>query len=372
MAEKRRVAVIFGGRSGEHEVSLMSAQSVLSVLNPQKYDVLQVGITHDGRWVTGEHVLTALQRDETDGLNSAAILPDPNRVSLYALKPSASGDILERLADVDVVFPMLHGSYGEDGALQGLLELADVAYVGAGVLASSVGMDKALFKDVMLANDIPVVESITISRSQIDSQMETVLEQAETVAPYPLFVKPANLGSSVGISKCRSRSDLVEGLMDAARYDRRVLVERGVNAREIEVSVLGNEEAQASLPGEIIPSDEFYSYAAKYLDDASELIIPARLLAEKIEEIRSLAVKAYKAIDGAGMARVDFLVDKDNGKVYLNELNTIPGFTRISMYPKLWQASGLAYPALVDRLIELAFERKADRQRTEHRYGSKK
>jgi D-alanine-D-alanine ligase len=372
MVGKRRVAVIFGGRSGEHEVSLMSAQSVLSVLDPQKYDVLQVGITHEGRWVTGEHVLTSLQRGEMHGLDSAVILPDPSQVSLYALKLSSCGDILARLADVDVVFPVLHGSFGEDGTLQGLLELADVAYVGAGVLASSVGMDKALFKDVMRANAIPVVESITISRSQIDNQMDAVLEQAERIASYPLFVKPANLGSSVGISKCRSRSDLLEGLLDAARYDRRVLVERGVNAREIEVSVLGNEEVQASLPGEIIPSDEFYSYAAKYVDDASELIIPARLPAEQIEEVRSLAVKAYKAIDGAGMARVDFLLDRDNGKAYLNEINTIPGFTRISMYPKLWQATGIAYPALVDRLIELAFERKADRQRTEHRYGSKK
>jgi D-alanine-D-alanine ligase len=369
MSGKRRIAVIFGGRSGEHEVSLMSAQSILSVLDPQKYDVLQIGITQEGYWVVGDDVLTALQNGNSGVLSHAVLLPDANQSRLYAIKTSAAGDILERLADMDVVFPVLHGTYGEDGTLQGLLELADVAYVGAGVLASSVGMDKALFKDVMRTHGVPVVESITLSRLQIESGTEAVLAQAEQVAPYPLFVKPANLGSSVGVSKCRGRADLIEGLMDAARYDRRVLVERGVNAREIEVSILGNENPTASVPGEVVPSDEFYSYAAKYIDNSSELIIPAPLTPEKIEEVQRLAIKAFQAIDCAGMARVDFLLDKDNDQIYLSEINTIPGFTRISMYPKLWQASGIPYGELVDRLINLALERKADRQRTEHHYG---
>jgi D-alanine-D-alanine ligase len=369
MSGKRRIAVIFGGRSGEHEVSLMSAQSVLSVLDPEKYDVLQIGITQEGYWVVGNDVLTALQNGNPTALSHAVLLPDANQSRLYAIKTAAAGDILEKVADLDVVFPVLHGTYGEDGTLQGLLELADVAYVGAGVLASSVGMDKALFKDVMNTHGVPVVESITLSRSQIESGKEEVLEQAERVAPYPLFVKPANMGSSVGVSKCRARADLIEGLMDAARYDRRVLVERGVNAREIEVSILGNEKPQASTPGEVIPSDEFYSYAAKYIDNSSELIIPAPLTPEKTKEIQRLAIKAYQAIDCAGMARVDFLLDKDNDQIYLSEINTIPGFTRISMYPKLWQASGIPYRELVDRLINLALERKADRQRTEHHYG---
>jgi D-alanine-D-alanine ligase len=369
---KQRVVVIFGGCSGEHEVSLMSAQSVLSVLDPQKYDIFQVGITHDGRWVTGKNVLAALQQGDTSRLQTAAILPGDGEPGLYAVKSSPAGNLLTHLSAIDVFFPVLHGTYGEDGTLQGLLELADAAYVGAGVLGSSVGMDKALCKDVMRTHGIPVVESATFTRQQIESHIDEVISQAESIATYPLFVKPANLGSSVGVSKCRSRSDLLEGLLEAARFDRRILVERGVNAREIEVAVLGNEDPQASVPGEVIPSDEFYSYAAKYIDDSSELLIPAPLTAEKGEEIRSLAVRAFKAIDCAGMARADFLLDKEDGRVFLSEINTIPGFTRISMYPKLWQASGIAYPELVDRLIELALERKADQQRTIHRYGRDK
>jgi len=235
-------------------------------------------------------------------------------------------------------------------------------------LASSVGMDKGLFKSVMEANHIPVLEYIVVLRDEIEQDAPSVMARAEALAGYPLFVKPANLGSSVGITKCHSRSDLMEGLLEAARYDRRVLVERGIQAREIEVSVLGNHDPQASVPGEVIPSREFYSYEAKYEDGTSELVIPAPLTSSQTEEIRSLAVRAYQAIDGAGMARVDFLIDKSNGAIYLCELNTIPGFTKISMYPKLWEASGLSYPALLDRLIELAIERKAENDRSERRY----
>ncbi|MBA4379471.1 MAG: D-alanine--D-alanine ligase A, partial [Anaerolinea sp.] len=265
-------------------------------------------------------------------------------------------------------FPVLHGPFGEDGTLQGLLEMADLAYVGAGVTGSSVGMDKGVFKDVMRANGIPVVEAIILLRSEIEKDIQSVIRKAEAVAAYPLFVKPANLGSSVGITKCNSRADLAEGLLEAAAYDRRVLVERGVNGREIEVSVLGNDDPQASVPGEVQPSREFYSYESKYIDGTSALLIPASLPDETAEKFRSLAVKAYKAVDCAGMARVDFFLEKETGEIYLNEINTLPGFTSISMYPKLWEASGLPYPKLVDRLIELALERKAERDHTERRF----
>jgi D-alanine-D-alanine ligase len=275
---------------------------------------------------------------------------------------------LESFSILDVIFPVLHGTFGEDGTLQGFLEMGEFAYVGAGVLGSSLGMDKAVFKDVMRTNHVPVVESVVVLRSEISENMETVLNRAESVAPYPLFVKPANLGSSVGISKCHNRSDLMEGIMDAARYDRRVLVERGVNAREIEVSVLGNDHPQASVPGEIIPAAEFYTYDAKYHDDRSQLLIPAPLSDDMAALAGSLAVRAFAACDCAGMARVDFLLDKQENQLYVNELNTIPGFTQISMYPKLWEASGMPYPQLVDRLIELALERKTDRDQTERRY----
>jgi D-alanine-D-alanine ligase len=369
MVDKLRIGVIFGGRSGEHEVSLMSARSVLAVLDSQKYAVTSIGITHSGDWLVGENVLQALQQNESASLTPAVLLPEPDRQGLYSLRSHQGGELLSLLTGLDVVFPVLHGTFGEDGTIQGLLELADVAYIGAGVLGSSVGMDKALFKDVMRAHNIPVAESLVFSRRQVETQMDQVLTQSENIAPYPLFVKPANLGSSVGISRCRNRSDLLEGLLDAARYDRRILVERGINAREIEVSVLGNENPRASVPGEVIPADDFYSYSAKYLDDRSRLLIPAPLSAELTAQVQDLAVRAFSAIDCAGMARVDFLLDRDTNELFLGEINTIPGFTNISMYPKLWQASGLSYPALIDRLIELALERKADRDHTEHRYG---
>jgi D-alanine-D-alanine ligase len=267
-----------------------------------------------------------------------------------------------------VFFPVLHGPFGEDGTLQGLLELADVAYVGAGVAGSSVGMDKGIFKDVMRANEIPIVDSILVLRSEIEQDMKAVIEKVERMGAYPFFTKPANLGSSVGISKCNSRSDLSEGLMEAARYDRRIVIERGVgNVREIEVSVLGNEDPQTSVCGEVMPSREFYSYESKYVDGTSGLNIPAQLPDGLSAKIREYALRAYKAIDCAGMARADFFFDNEKKHIYLNELNTLPGFTSISMYPKLWQASGLTYPQLVDRLIELALERKAQRDHTEHR-----
>jgi len=376
MADERklRVGVIFGGRSGEHEVSLMSARSVLEAIDYEKYDVVQIGIIHSGKWVVGDNVLDSLLKGQDHGLMEVTVLPDPGRDSLYVIQPASDGEKLEALSALDVAFPVLHGTFGEDGTLQGLFELADLAYVGAGVVGSAVGMDKGVFKDVMRANGIPVVEAVIVLRSEIEANMTQVMGRIVGEMDFPVFVKPANLGSSVGVTKCSTRSDLFEGLYEAARFDRRILVERGVNAREIEVSVLGNDDPVASLPGEIIPGHEFYSYDAKYIDDSSQLLIPAPISPELTKQIQDLAVKAYRAIDCAGMARVDFLLEKVSQssnrtpKLFLNEVNTIPGFTKISMYPKLWDASGLPYPALIDRLIELALERKYVRDRLERRY----
>ena len=348
----------------------MSARSVLSALDPGKYEVTRIGITKDGVWLTGENILEALENGnvENQGFRRVVIIPDKFHNRLWEISDTADARTLKPMATMDVVFPVLHGTFGEDGTLQGLLELAELAYVGAGVTGSAVGMDKGIFKDVMRANGIPTVESMVLLRSEIEKDLDAAARQAELVGAYPLFIKPANLGSSVGITKCNSRADLYEGLLEAAAYDRRVLVERGVNAREIEVSVLGNDNPQASVPGEILPSREFYSYESKYVDGTTDLLIPAPLPGEVSEKIRRMAIAAYKASDCSGMARVDFFVEKNTGEIYLNELNTIPGFTSISMYPKLWEASGLPYPKLIDRLVELALERKSDRDRTERRF----
>jgi D-alanine-D-alanine ligase len=369
MAAKRktRVGVIFGGRSGEHEVSLMSARSVLSVLDPGKYEITQIGIAQTGQWLVGEDALGKFEAGKLADLEPAVVLPDPSQSGVYVIREKR----LEKLSDIDVYFPVLHGTFGEDGTIQGLFEMAGVGYVGAGVLGSSVGMDKALFKDVMRAHDIPSVASLLVLRSEIEQDLDSVIRKTEKLSAYPIFTKPANLGSSVGVTKCNSRSDLQEGLMEAALFDRRLLVEHGVaKAREIEVSVLGNDDPRASVPGEVIPSREFYSYEAKYMDGTSGLIIPAPLDSSATTRVQELAVRAFKAVDGAGMARVDFLLDTESGEIYLNELNTIPGFTKISMYPKLWEASGIPYATLVDHLIELAARRKMDRDRTSHSYRS--
>jgi D-alanine-D-alanine ligase len=362
---KIRMGVIFGGRSGEHEVSLMSGRSVLNALDKARYEIVTIGISHEGYWYAGEGILDALVDGDLHGFERVAILGEPGQSNLYKWSTGAPLEILDQ---VDVVFPLLHGTFGEDGTIQGLFEMAEIPYVGAGVLASSVAMDKGLFKMLMQAHGIPTVESVVVLSSEIAGDIDSAIDKAEAVAAYPLFVKPANLGSSVGISKVRSRSDLLEGLMDAARYDRRVLVERGLEAREIEVSVLGNEAPEASVPGEVIPSDEFYSYRAKYIDDRSELLIPAPIPAEAADQARRLAVETFLAFDGAGMARVDFLLERSTGQLFVNEANTIPGFTKISMYPKLWEASGLPYPSLLDRLVDLAFERHGQKARLVRSY----
>jgi len=366
-ARKIRLGLIFGGRSAEHEISLMSARSVLKAIDAEKYDVTLIGITKNGKWIAGADPLAALTSGETGAATEAALLGEPGKRELLALNPQAGGRAvqLSSIAELDIVFPLLHGPYGEDGTVQGLLELADLPYVGSGVLGSALAMDKAVCKQLLRAEGIPVVDWLLTTRAEIEQDVEAVASRAEAEFAYPMFTKPANLGSSVGVVKAHTHAELREALREAARYDRRVLIERGINAREIEVSVLGNDDPVASVPGEIVPSREFYSYEAKYLDNASQLIIPARLPAPTAAAARDYAVRAFKAIDAAGLARVDYLLDRDSGALYLNEINTIPGFTQISMYPKLWEASGISYPELIDRLITLALERQAEKDRTQ-------
>jgi D-alanine-D-alanine ligase len=366
MAKRKiKIGVIFGGRSGEHAVSLMSARFILKQLIPEKYEVIQIGITREGEWYTGENALQALIDEDASPLSQATMLPIPSRAGLYMLE---GGEKLKLLTTLDVVFPILHGTFGEDGTLQGMLEMGDMAYVGAGVTGSAVGMDKAIFHDVMRANDIPVVDTVLVLRSEIENDMEAVLDRVEKLGEYPYFTKPCNLGSSVGVSKVKNRSDLLEGMMEASVFDRRMIVQKGHNVREIEVSVMGNDEPIASVCGEVIPGEEFYSYEAKYHDESSQTLIPANISDETAERVRELAVKAFKACDLAGLARVDFFLDKDTGEVYMNELNTIPGFTQISMYPMLWEASGVPNKELVAKLVEYALERKAQRDATKRTF----
>jgi len=370
--KKIRLGIIFGGRSAEHEVSLMSARSVLQAINKEKYDVTLIGISKAGKWIAGHDPLKALAAGNLTEMSEAALLGEPGKRELLVLdhggKPGERAVQLSSIAELDVIFPLLHGPYGEDGTMQGLLELADLPYVGAGVLGSALAMDKGVCKEVLRANGIPVVDWLMALRVEIEHDPETVARRAEAKFAYPIFTKPANLGSSVGVVKAHNRAELMAGLKESARYDRRVLVERGLNPREIEVSVLGNDDPIASVPGEIIPRREVYDYQAKYFDENSELVIPAAISPQTAERARDYAVRAFKAIDGAGLARVDFLLDKDSGELYLNEINTIPGFTQISMYPKLWEASGLSYGDLIDRLVELALERQAEKDRTVKQY----
>lgn len=370
MAKKIKIGLIFGGRSGEHEVSLMSAQGVMGAIDHDKYEVVPIGITKEGHWLASGDPLKALASGEMTASEPAALLAEPSQRGLMRLEDREQERALRAIevSHIDVAFPILHGPYGEDGTVQGLLELAGIPYVGAGVAASAVGMDKVLFKAVARAHGLPMAPYQVIKRKDWAQAPEQVVARIEAEVGYDCFVKPANLGSSVGVAKAHTRAELYQALNEAARYDRKMLVEAAVDAREIEVSVLGNDEPIASVPGEIVPSSEFYDYAAKYLDGKSELWIPAPIPAETAERVRQLAVEAYLAIDCAGMARADFLLDRQTGEVYLNELNTIPGFTPISMYPKLWEASGISYSELIDRLIQLALERHADKGRSATSY----
>ncbi len=367
---KIRVGVILGGRSGEHEVSLVSAQSVMAAMDKEKYEIIPIGITKEGRWIAGGDPVAALKGLPAGDAHHTALLGDPTQRGLVSREAMQA---VERAApiELDVVFPVLHGPYGEDGTVQGLLELADIPYVGAGVLGSALGMDKAVMKDVFKAHGLPIVRYRVYKRRELERSQKRIEDQIEQELGYPCFVKPANLGSSVGVSKVHNRAELAPALHLAASYDRKIVVEEGINAREIECSVLGNDEPEASVLGEIIPCNEFYDYNAKYIDDRSELVIPAPLPESLAQRIRQLAIQAFLAVDCAGMARVDFLLDRETLDVYVNEVNTIPGFTAISMYPKLWEASGLPYSALIDRLIELALERHEEKRKTRTSYTPK-
>ncbi|MBC7233861.1 MAG: D-alanine--D-alanine ligase [Chloroflexi bacterium] len=360
---KIRVGVIFGGRSGEHEVSLMSARSVMDALDKEKYEVVPIGITRQGRWVTAWdpwQTLQAMLHETRDSGRDAASEGQGIPLAMRELVPGiGEGGI----PYVDVIFPVLHGPYGEDGTLQGLLELAGIPYVGSGVLGSALGMDKAAMKAIFRAEGLPVADYVLVMRWEWEEQRGEIVRRVEQRIGYPCFVKPANLGSSVGVSKVQEPTALPIALDIAARYDRKMLVEKAIDAREIECSVLGNDHPIASLPGEVVPGREFYDYEAKYFDEATQLIVPADLPPSKVAEVQELAVRAFLALDCAGMARADFFLDRQSGQVYINELNTIPGFTAVSMYPRMWEASGIPYPELLDRLIQLAFERHRDRSR---------
>ncbi|MCL5958048.1 MAG: D-alanine--D-alanine ligase [Chloroflexi bacterium] len=360
-----RVGVIFGGRSAEHEVSLNSARSIMKVIDPVRYEVVPIGITRGGRWLASGDPMKALQEAAEEASSPAAILADPSHRGLVRIDRAERVTPASLSQRLDVIFPILHGPYGEDGTIQGLLELADVPYVGAGVLASALGMDKVLMKAVFAQRGLPIVDYIVVKRLEWERNRLQVVKRIEENIGFPCFVKPANLGSSVGISKARSREELGPALDLAVPYDRKLVVEKFIDCRELECSVLGNEDPEASVVGEIVPCNEFYDYKAKYVDNKSELIIPAPISESTAEEVRRTAIEAFQAIDCVGMARVDFFLGKENGRVYLNEINTIPGFTSISMYPKLWEASGVRYEELVNRLLDLALQRHTDK----HRYN---
>ena len=370
MSEKKkkiRVGVVFGGRSGEHEVSLASATSVMANLDPEKYDVVPLAITKSGSWLLGAtpKQLLAVWQGATDdeGLEASKAVTLTGDPTLRRLIPVQEGEELGNQAALDVIFPVLHGTYGEDGALQGLLEMANVPYVGCGVLGSALGMDKEKMKIVFRSIGLPVGDYLVFRRSEWERDPQPILEAVEQRLGYPCFVKPVNLGSSVGVNKAHDRVELRHAIQEAAEYDRKIIIERNINCRELECSVLGNDEALASVVGEVISSNEFYDYRAKYIDNKSQIEIPAAISREISEEVRRQAISAFLALDLSGLARVDFFLEKETKQVYINEVNTMPGFTSISMYPKLWEASGLSYAELLDRLIELAIERYDDKQR---------
>jgi D-alanine-D-alanine ligase len=397
--KKTRVGILFGGRSGEHEVSLLSATSVLKAIDRTKYDVVPVGITKQGQWVTASHAerLLAgepdrpekqLRAGDPDATSAAAVLrkgesvlvpPVPSEALIPFERPAAAvvPSSPDHVLAVDVIFPVLHGTFGEDGTIQGLFELAGIAYVGSGVLGSATGMDKDAMKRLFASAKLPIVKHITFLRGEWEKSAKKITGRLEVALRYPVFVKPANLGSSVGISKVHNRRELAPAVELAAQFDRKIVVEQGVGGkgkkpRELEVAVLGNDAPEASVVGEVVPIKEFYDYEAKYLSEGSDLVVPAKLTKAQTKQVREMAVRAFQACDCAGLARVDFLMEpgagrgKTGARIYVNEINTLPGFTSISMYPRLWAASGVPYPELIDRLIALAIERRADKDRNRY------
>ncbi len=392
--DKIRVGILFGGRSGEHEVSLLSAASVMNAIDKNKYEVVPIGITKEGHWLTAsdaERLLNGEARQKAKQLragdpaatagaavlqNGEAVLVPPVPASEHtSLLPFQTDSVEGRRASdhpitVDVIFPVLHGTFGEDGTIQGLLELADIAYVGSGVLGSAAGMDKDVMKALFRYAGLPIVKHVTIIRTEWERDPAAVEKRIEAELKYPVFVKPANLGSSVGISKAHNHDELGPAIKEAAQFDRKIVIEEGVGgkkkARELECAVLGNDDAKASIVGEVVPIKEFYDYAAKYLEEGSELIIPAKLTEEQSNAVREMAVKAFKACDCAGLSRVDFLMDPITDELFINEINTLPGFTSISMYPKLWGATGVGYSELIDELLQLAMARHQEKKRNKY------
>lgn len=375
---KLRIGVLFGGRSGEHEVSLRSAASVMAAIDKAKYEVVPIGITKQGEWLTGSGAVALLNSGRGASLAASQQPATLLRSGDVIVSPPVPGGPLQAFqtsaacsaVEVDAVFPVLHGTFGEDGTIQGLLELADVAYVGAGVLGSSAGMDKDVMKRLFRDAGLPLVKHLTVLRGEWECAPELVGLRLANTLRYPVFVKPANLGSSVGISKVHDLSELAPAMNEAALYDRKIVIEEGVGgtlkARELECAVLGNDDPKASVVGEVVPIKEFYDYDAKYIDEGSKLSIPANLIEEQTNAVRVMAIKAFLAVDCSGLGRIDFLMDPVTEDIYLNEINTMPGFTSISMYPKLWAATGIEYPALIDRLIELGLERHRDKKRNRY------
>lgn len=353
--KKLNVALIFGGKSGEHEVSLSSAASIYTHIDKNKYNVYTIGITKDGKWMyyegNEENIKNGKWIDLADKSVEINLLPAGNKEIGLTFEDG-------RHENIDVLFPVLHGPYGEDGTIQGLFEISQIPYVGCGVLASSVGMDKLICKKVFSQIGLPQVDYTYTNKWSFNKDSQGELNSIESTLNYPIFVKPANLGSSVGISKANNRQELLDGINEALKYDSRIVLEQGIDAKEIEVSVLGNEDVKASIAGEIKPAKDFYDYEDKYINGASTYEIPAKISEENMESIRNMAIEAFKGIDGKGLSRVDFFIDKNNGEIYINEINTLPGFTNISMYPKMWEVSGLSYSDLIDELISLAVDAK--------------
>jgi len=372
MAGKLKVGIIFGGRSGEHEVSFCSASSIIKAIDKDKYTVVPIGITKEGRWISPQDSELALQSGKIEGKNTVILLNDPFSKSLVCIDNNQRLDKSLSLEKLDVIFPVLHGPYGEDGTVQGLLELADIPYVGAEVAASAISMDKELMKIIFKQKNLPILKWETIKRKDWQKNKGEILSLIKKKFEYPLFVKPTNLGSSVGITKVHKKEELEKAIDLASLYDRKILIEQGLeDIREIECGILGNDEPRASVVGEVKPAGEFYDYDSKYIDKGTQLIVPADLPVRISKKLQEIALCAFEAIDAAGMARVDFFVTKKDNKIYLNEINTIPGFTSVSMYPRLWEASGISYSDLIDQLIQLALERHQDKNQNKISYESK-
>jgi D-alanine-D-alanine ligase len=371
--EKIKVGLIFGGKSGEHEVSFCSASSIIKAIDKEKYIVVPIGITKEGRWISPQDSEVALRSGRIEGRNTVILLNDPSGSALVRIDNNQRLDKSSALEKLDVIFPVLHGPHGEDGTVQGLLELANIPYVGAGVAASAISMDKDLMKIIFQQKGLPILKWLTIKRKEWHKGKEEILSLIQGGFKYPLFVKPTNLGSSVGITKVHKKEELEKAIDLAASYDRKILIEEGLEeVKEIECSVLGNDEPRASVVGEVKPAGEFYDYDSKYIDEKTQLIIPADLPDGVSRKVQEIALCAFKAVDAAGMARVDFFVSKKENKIYLSEINTIPGFTSVSMYPRLWEASGIPYPELIDRLIQLALERHQDKNQNKISYDETK